>query len=477
MQRKRKKNILITVFTIFILSAGFFITKNFKSIFHKITDTLKRPNIVLIIIDALRSDKLGCYGFKKEISPELDRMAQNGILFENVLAQCSWTRPSIGSMVTSLYPRSLGLYKEKFDILHPRYQTISEILKKNGYYTIGITANPNINSVFKFDQGFDEYEDSSVVFDWMKPESYQKIKSDSVLLPRSTEIFSSLIKKVKKKKKYPVYIQINIMEVHSPYIIREKFKTLFQNFQKIKKNRYYPKSKLSKLIRETYGAIRQTSIDIEQFINDLKSIPGMENTLYIITSDHGQGLDDHPDVKMSQTHGRLLYKSHLRVPLIFYHLKNKKKVLKNMRIQKQVRLLDLMPTILEYINIPVPENIHGKSFLGLINNDEQSYSNTHFVAETNWRDVNKIAVYSRDWEYIENRDGWIGVNEQELQLIDKIENGKNTDIISKETEIANIMRKILYSWEKQYQKVKSTQPRKKVSKKEIQQLKTLGYLD
>ena len=75
--------------------------------------TKQFPNIVLIIIDTLRADKLGCYGCPQDTSPELDGLAKKGVMFRRVIAQCSWTRPSIGSMLTSLYPRTLGLYSER----------------------------------------------------------------------------------------------------------------------------------------------------------------------------------------------------------------------------------------------------------------------------------------------------------------------------------------------------------------------------
>lgn len=78
------------------------------------------PNIVLIIVGSLRPDHLGCYGFPQDMSPEIDRIAREGVLFGNAFAQSSWTRPSIGSMLTSLYPRILGLSDEKFDQLAGR---------------------------------------------------------------------------------------------------------------------------------------------------------------------------------------------------------------------------------------------------------------------------------------------------------------------------------------------------------------------
>ncbi len=100
----------------------------------------KPPNVVFIVLDALRADRLGCYGFPKATSPELDALTAQGVLFERVVAQCSWTRPSVGSMLTGQYPRALGLYKEIGESLPRDAESLAELLKAQGYTTIGATA-------------------------------------------------------------------------------------------------------------------------------------------------------------------------------------------------------------------------------------------------------------------------------------------------------------------------------------------------
>ncbi len=284
------------------------------------------PNVVLIIIDTLRADKLGCYRSPQaHISPEIDEMARHGVLFENAFSQCSWTRPSIGSLVTARYPRSIGIFKEKFDMLHKADLTLAEILRQNGYRTFGITANPNINRWFNFHQGFDEYRDTNVVWSWMAPASgHQPGVSDQDLpLPRCDQVFSEVLKQAAQFKKesprHPAYFQIVIMEVHSPQLIRSEYVSAFDESSVRKLNYDYPRSKLVNLVRGTRGAVRQVSHDIGAFVLALRQMEGYADTLFVITSDHGQGLDDHPDVWGSAEHGNLLYESHIRVPLIFYH--------------------------------------------------------------------------------------------------------------------------------------------------------------
>ena len=423
----------------------------------------ERPNVVLIIIDTLRADKLGCYGFPENISPAIDQIALNGILFENVISQCSWTRPSIGSMLTSLYPRAIGIYKEKFDILHGKYQTLAEILKANGYYTLGITANPNINSVFNFHQGFDDYQDSTVIWTWMKPQKGQTTTKPGVNLHTSADIFNTALKKASTSKHFPWYIQIVVMEVHTPSIIRNEYKQLFSN---------YPRS-------QYYSAIKQVSFDIENFIQRLCSIPGWENTLFVLTSDHGEGLDDHPDVPSSHSHGNLLYESQMRVPLIFFHTKTSRAEFKQKRIKQPVRLLDLLPTLLDYIGISPPNDIEGRSLINLMKGKGEYLALPDcFVTETNWRNVSKIAIYSDRWKYIENYDNWPYVNKHELQPMGIKENGMKTDKISSANEeVVNKLKKYLDSWQNLHIKSESTAPESMIRDREIEQLKSLGYIE
>lgn len=440
-----------------------------------------RPNVVLIIIDTLRADKLGCYGFPEATSREMDLLARKGVLFERVIAQSSWTRPSIGSMITSLYPRTIGLYKEQFDILDGKYQTLAEILKEHGYYTIGITANPNINGSFNFHQGFDRYIDSDVIFKWMKPEGNRKIFDEKKqLLPSAQKIFQQVLDIAGSAKKGNYYVQINIMELHEgEKMLRPEFKKNFLNLPESRFPWYY-------------GALRQVSSDVDQFIGKLSSLPGWSNTMFILTSDHGEGLDDHPGVENSKGHGKLLYESQLMVPLIWYHSQAKEsrflQLLRRLfphslfylpakKITPPIQLMDLMPTVLEYLKLPLPPGISGHSLLKMIYKDKPKVDlPRYFVAETYFRETDKIAVYSPEWKYIENRDDQKGANPRELQPMGVKENGIATDKIRENEAVASTLKEYLDSWENRYKKEPPISPQAPPTPDEIRQLKSLGYL-
>jgi arylsulfatase A-like enzyme len=243
------------------------------------------PNIVLIIIDNLRADRLGAYGFDGPISPELDAYARAGVRFARVVAQTTWTRPSIGSMLTSRYPRTLGLYREKEEVLDDRFATLAEVLQGNGYWAVGATANPNINSYFNFHQGFDEYIDSDVVFSFMDREASPQVLGKTSKLPAARSLFDRLEETVRLHKgRRPAYLQVNLMEVHEYYrppmegepydaLAAVESRAPYLNYAK---------------------AVRRVSLETDRFIRRLRALPGWENTLFVIVSDHGDSLGGPP---------------------------------------------------------------------------------------------------------------------------------------------------------------------------------------
>ncbi len=450
-----KKAAVFPALIVLLISAGILLFKPFRG------ENSRRPNIVLIIIDTLRADKLGVYGFPGATSPEIDAMAKEGVVFSRVIAQSSWTRPSIGSMLTSRYPRQLGIYDEKWDMLREEAFTLAEALKESGYATIGITANPSINRFFKFDQGFDRYVDSNVIFPWMKKEPGKRRSTRRFRLWRASEVFERALEEVSKRPVNPCYLQINIMDVHGG----------------IRVPRHAADADLRQYSDAGYlQRVRESSRDIGNFIKALKSRPGWENTVVVLTSDHGEGLSDHPAVPKSRTHGFVLYRSQIWVPLIVHHTGSP--LFRPAEVRQTVSLLDLMPTILEAVGADAPGDLQGRSLLPLLSSGRPSAPPSRQIfTETQRGTANKSAVYSDDFIYIQNRDNWEGVPPEELQTTEGKENGTATDVAGKFPREVTQLSASLREFEERFPPAERSNSTQSPSQADIERLRTLGYLN
>lgn len=422
-----------------------------------------RPSVVLLILDTLRADRLGCYGGPAGVSPEIDAFAAAGVLFENAVAQGPWTRPSIGSMLTSLYPRTLGIYDEQEGVLDDRFTTLAECFQAAGYSTLGLTANPHLNRSFNFHQGFDEYHDSNVVFSFMKEAERQPVFVSSKLLS-ARQLFTKALDVVKSRADdAPWYLQIDVMDVHEWYrrgfsLTRPEYRASFAGRQDL----LY------------LQAVRQASADVGAFLKELLALPGFEDTLVVITADHGEGLWDHPAVKESFFHGRVLYDSQVHVPWIMWRQGWK---YAGRRIERPVRLLELMPTVLDYAGMPVPPGCRGESLLSLLEDPGAVVSlPEYFVTETELRDHDKAAVNSAEWRYIECGRDHVGTAPRELQRIGAPQNGSATSQLDEHRDLAREMARFLSDWKASVPRVDATLSATGISEKEKEQLRAIGYL-
>lgn len=408
------------------------------------------------MIDTLRADRLGCYGGPTDVSPDLDALAVDGVMFEDVLAPCSWTRPSIAGLVTGLHPRSLGIFSEEGDSLPPGVPTLAEILQERGWATYGITANPNINTCYGFARGFDDYVDSDVVFNFMEREGDQTTYAfGQTALPRSRQILKRALEWAEDHAGRPGFLQIDLMEVHEhERQLRPGFKDRFAD---------HPD-------QGYMAAIAQVSSDLGAFVESLREVPAWEDALVVITSDHGEALEgDHPDVVV-KPHGDLLYETQLRVPLIL----SQPGVLAPRRVEAAVRLIDVMPTIVELCGLTLDVPTHGVSLAGLARAGVVPQLPEVFVAETAWRERDKLAVYSEDWRLIENRDGHPGTDVAELQRAGGGENGSATNHIGDNGEVAAELSRHLELWEERFPRAGSTEG-EPLGESARQQLREIGY--
>jgi len=432
------------------------------------------PHVVMIVLDTLRADTVGCYGGPKGISPEIDALAAKGVRFDNVVAPSNWTKPSWAGMLTARYPRSLGIYSEIGECLPDDAVTLAESFQAAGYKTYGATANPNINSAFNYQQGFDEHLDSHVIWDWMEitvGESGNQSANEARLAP-ATELYKNAVDWAAKQDGAPCYIQVCAMEMHE--YLRGQFSLNRPEFKK-------EFSSLATPEREYYQALKQSSIDLQQFLRDLRALPGWHDALVIVTSDHGEGLSDHPDVPRSAHHGGVMYDSNLHVPLIIHR---PGAIPQGRVIENSVRLLDLAPTILEIVGLPPMQDVDGVSLMPLIDGaDSVEGMPEFFVSESYLRDLDKIAIESRTWRFIENHDQKKSTNSQlghmnleALQKIGVAQNGIATDQIDSQAAIAATLRDHLQAWKAEHPKAQPTKCGIPLTDEEREQLGAIGYI-
>ena len=421
------------------------------------------PNVVLVILDTLRADKLGCYGFPYDVSPSFDRLAENGVRFERVIAQCSWTRPSVGSLLTSHYPRTLGIYEERGHTLPESFETLPRLLKRHGYATFGLTANPNLNSIFNFQHGFDTYVDSNVVFEWMADAGDATLRKDDPL-PSAPSLFSRMLDYARRAGPGPHYMQVNCMEVHEwtfrGSMARPEYLGLFRNIGE--RHPVYSES------------VRQLTDDLGQFVERLTALPGWEDTLFVFVSDHGEGLDEHAPVAFDRLHGYLLYESLVSVPWVLY-----RKGWRPARqiIHQPVRLLELLPTVLDALGLPIPGEIEGKSMWPVITGEQASITLPEvFVCETNWRGVNKLGAYGTAWKHFLNRGRQSDLPERELQRMGEIERGAQTNQCAEEAEECARLSAFLDTWEAAHPPAPPVLQTRDFTEEEKRQLESIGYL-
>jgi len=423
------------------------------------------PHLVLVIIDTLRADVMSCYGYPQETCPELDALAAEAVLFERVVAPSSWTRPSVASLLTGLYPRTLGIYDEEGDSLPDHFQTLAELLRERGYRTVGLTANPNLNRSFNMHQGFDEYVESHAVFPWQADEEparpltrERRLRSARDLFRRADELLGGMPER-------PVYVQFNLMEVHE--FLRGDLSLTRREFQQGFEDE--PEGR-----RLYLRALAQVSRDVGDWVESLRRRPGFEDTYFLITSDHGQGLDSHPAVRDSKSHGALLYESNVRVPAILLHARGK---LGPRRVAEPVRLLDFAPTLLALAGSPPPDGLVGRSLEPLLNGEDLPEPLPRFfVSETQFRRHDKVAAYGEHWKFFRNRDNQSGLPEQELQAAGPGENGGETSTFEQQVDVARRMRRYLRRWEERHPPRPAAKTAHELSEEERLQLEAIGYL-
>ena len=359
----KKSHITIVIAIVIISVIILFSFINFK----KKPFRYEEINVILIAIDTLRADHLGCYGYNKQTSPHIDRLARDSILFKKTMSQNPWTLPSFASLFSSLYPSQhlAGLSRKS---LENQFVTLPEILKEHGYYTIAFTGGGYLSEPFGFSQGFDSFNafNPPIINGIIPPET---IHTD---IKRVVKGAISWLLKTKEKKKF--FLFIHSYEPHSPYFPPSQYDYFFDGKYKgpitgdiwhdigiipgklESRFKALPQKDLRRLISLYDAEIRYMDDQIGKLLKTLKYLNLYDKSLIIFTSDHGEEFFDHG----AWEHGHSLYNELLHVPLIIKLPYSSKKEIETCTI---ARLIDITPTILHVLGIKKEYFFQGQSLL------------------------------------------------------------------------------------------------------------------
>ncbi len=331
--------------------------------------------IILIVADTLRSDHLNPWGYERETAPTLSALAGRGALFLDNIAQATWTKVSVPTILTSLYPSSHRV-KDMADRLPAPAVTLAEVFRDAGYATVSYSSVPFSGKLTSLHQGFEELHERGSV-----PESDYGSKSARPYVDRLSAWLGA-------HRDEPFFAFLHVFDPHSPFEPRRPYHATWsdpalreqhdKNVEQVKKfidgpgrNRVMPKLKevvASGVDREQLmgyfkgwydGSILGMDAEIARLMERLRAMGLDDKTLLVFTSDHGEGFHDHG----LMWHGQTVYGELTNVPLMFH---GPSFLPEGLVIRETVQNIDIMPTVLELSGLAAPENIQGQSLTGLM---------------------------------------------------------------------------------------------------------------
>jgi arylsulfatase A-like enzyme len=327
------------------------------------------PNIILIILDTLRADALGSYGAAATASPALDAFAREAVRFEDTCAQSSWTRPSIATILTSLYPSEHGAI-HKMDALPDRVTTLAEALRADGYWTAGFVSNINVAPVFNFQQGFDEYTYLAPDFYfWATDSATQLAIYKGLRLARErflrdriyfynyyqdAEVVTGAVTQwVEHNPPMPFFLFIHFMDPHDPYFEHP------YNGRGVARvsNPDPPASRKDELHALYAGDVAYLDQHLGGLFSRLKSAGLYDNTIIAVTADHGEEFQEHG----GWWHGTSLYQEVVHVPLI---VKRAHEERAGQVESRRARSLDIAPTLMVAAGLKIAREFVGRDLFG-----------------------------------------------------------------------------------------------------------------
>ena len=425
---------------IYLLPVLFFLIAGVLSIhFFRPKNRIQRDshlNVLLVTLDTTRADRIGCYGYKKAKTPNLDSLALGGVKFSNTYCQVPLTCPSHCSILTGTYPLYHRVHNNGTYYLNPELLTLAEILRGRRFKTAAFVSSFTVDSRFGLDQGFDFYDDK-----FAEEEVFKALKSER----KADKVFASFSDWLDKNASGQIFCWVHFFDPHLPYDPPSPYNEEF-------------------LDSPYDGEIAYMDYYVGKTIEKLREKNILHKTLVILVGDHGEAFGE----KEVAGHGVFLYDVTMKVPLIFYaenHFPQGKVV------KTRVRLIDLVPSILDMLNIPMNKEIQGISLLPYIEErrkeDLSSYVETYYPKENyGWSEL--IGLIDGDWKYIQ-------APKEELYNLKKDPEEK-INLFHRERKVASEKKDKLKEMMKNYSSEIETEKRE-ITAEEKERLRSLGYVD
>jgi arylsulfatase A-like enzyme len=419
------------------------------------------PNIVLISIDTLRADHLGSYGYERNTSPNIDKLAEKGVLFENAYSQSPWTIPSVASIFTSLYPIEHGATNQT-NKLPDKMTTLSEYMKNNLYTTAAIVSNRLLKEKHGFSQGFDQYDEETI---------RKKINSDIVS--------NKAIKFLSENNTNKFFLWVHYYDPHAGYIRHPQYgyasdytgivEEDYANFKFFQQTKDILTEYDIQHIKDIYDEeISFTDEHIGKLLRALEKLDLAKNTIIVLTADHGEEFKERKNIGH---HGGTVYDELIRVPLIIYSPFEEE--LKGHRVRNVVETRSIPTTVLDISGIP-NSTFGGQNLMHIAKLKETHNGYVAFSEGSTFKgDGNTTHGIIRDqWKLVKNLD------DQTFELYD-LENDpeeKNNLFESQDLEINKLRRNLISELDVFKKERLQGLEKAEFSEEEVKQLKALGYM-
>ncbi|HXB71659.1 MAG TPA: sulfatase-like hydrolase/transferase [Candidatus Acidoferrales bacterium] len=460
-----------------------------------------RPNILIYVIDTLRADHTSLYGYKRDTTPFLKKLAATGVVFGDCQAQATWTKPSIASLLTSIYSYTHGIFNDS-DTIPKGAATLAEQLRNAGYVTANIAASPWAGKITGLQRGFDYVMEFPVI---------QRHRTDTV--DRATD--SAAVNKVvfpwlERHRDEPFFLYAHATDPHAPYRPPAGFEEKFANpaetaeFNRdyaslrdqgqygggtvvsregCKKNGIDPDKFIRRAVDRYDGEVLHNDANLELLVARLKQLGILDNTLIIVVSDHGEEFWDHGWT----AHGHSLYQELTHCVFLMW---NPKLLPGPRRVAEPVQLIDVMPTILDLLKLKAPDIVQGQSLLPLATGRpfhrrtpvvtsrfaHPSAKVNGFVPENR---INTFALIEANWKLVYREKGKdAGLNRVEL-YDRRTDRAETNNVAGAHPQDVESMMAELGKWvdaQKQIRAVLGKGARSTLDQQTLDQLRSLGYI-